>query len=290
MGVRLLLSRLASTHTRGAAARGLAVLCGIGFLGTVVVLAAQGRLDRWFFALLAWALFGYAPLRIVLEAAGTVAPALRRRLAVEADADGARVHSGAGVELRVDGVLERHVVMPRIATPLQREKARDGALAVLMAVRGTSDGLPAAVAATLGCVDRWVREIGPWAQREAGQNIQARWREVRALAAMAGMTRVLVEIGPGPLAPASDGGELHPPEGRSLPFREFLDGCLDYCDELALEVDVQPWTGAALGLTVSAARAAALRDAWRTYSETGSPARDARQAFVTLVLQPAETT
>jgi hypothetical protein len=274
MGVRLLLSRLASAQTRGAAARGLAVGCGIGFLGTLVVLAAQGRLERWFFALLAWALFGYAPLRILLEAAGTLAPALRRRLAVETEAD-ARPHSAAGVELTVDRVLEQQVIMPRIATPLQREKARDGALAVLLAVRGMSDGLPKAAAAALACVDRWVTEIGPWAQREAGQNIQARWREVRALAAMAAMARVLIELVPERVTPSHED-------------HEFLDACLDYCDELALEMDVQPWTGAALGLSISATRAAALRDAWRTYSETGAPALEARRAFIALVVQPAE--
>jgi hypothetical protein len=286
MGMRLFLSRLASAQTRGAAARGLAVVCGIGFLGTLVVLAAQGRLERWFFALLAWALFGYTPLRILLEAAGTLAPALRRRLAVEAEANGARAHSAAGVELNVDRVLEQQVVMPRIATPLQREKARDAALAILRALRGNSGGLPSAVAAALGCVDRWVTEIGPWAQREAGQNIQARWREVRALAAMAGMTRVLLELAPGPAGPARDGHDHSAPDPRSR--REFLDACLDYCDELALEIDVQPWTETALSLSISPVHAAALREAWRTYSDTGPPALEARRAFVNLVVQPRE--
>lgn len=258
----------------------------MGFLGTLVVLAVQDALERWFFALLVWALFAYAPLRIVLEAAGTLAPALRRRLAVEAQFDAARARSAAGVELSVDRLLEQEVIMPRIATPLQKEKARDGALAVLLALRGKSDRLPAAVAVVLGCLERWVAEIGPWAQREAGQNIQARWREVRALAAMAGMTRVLVELAPGRVAPAQEGHEQAGPDARSR--GEFLDACLDYCDELALEVDVPPWTGGALDLAISPARAAALRNAWRTYSETGAPAMEARRAFVNLVLEPPE--
>jgi hypothetical protein len=144
-----------------------------------------------------------------------------------------------------------------------------------------------AASTTLACVDRWVTEIGPWTQREAGQNIQARWREVRALAALAGMTRILVELAPGRAAPASDGAETHAPDGRSR-SREFLDACLDYCDDLALEIDVQPWMDAGSGLSISPTRAAALRDAWRTYAETGAPALDARRAFVTLLLQPAD--
>ena len=279
MGVRLLISRLASAQTRASAARGLGVLCGLGFLITLVVLAARGGLERWFFALLVWALFVYAPLRIMLEAAGTLAPTLRRRLAAEAAGDARRFASPAGTELAVDRLLEQKVVMPRIATPVQREKARDGAIAVRRALRARAGGVPAAIDVALGCLDRWVADIGPWAQREAGQNIQLRWREVRALAAMAAMTKVLLAADE--TAKGTSGGP-HDRAGGGL--ARFLDACLDYCDDLALEVDVPVWEEPALDLRISPTLAQGVRDAWKVFAETGAPALEARKAFIDLLL------
>jgi len=270
MSVRLFISRLASAQTRASAARGLALLCGLGFLLTVVGIASRDALDRWFFVLLVWALFVYAPLRIALEAAGTLAPALRRRLAADAAGDARRLTTHEGAALAVDHLLEREVVMPRIATPVQREKARDGAVAVLLAVRTSEAGLPAAAAgAALSCLDRWVADIGLWAQHEAGQNIQLRWHEVRALAALAAMTKVLLAVN----ATSPGGGQA-----------EFLDACLDYCDDLALDVEVRPWDGPALDLRVNAAHAGALREAWKTFADTGAPALEARKGFTDLLL------
>jgi hypothetical protein len=280
MGVRLLISRRASAQTRGAAARGLLTLCGLGFFITIIMLSTRGALERWFFVLLVWALLVYVPLRIALEAAGTLAPALRRRLAAEAARGAGRFSTAADTELTVDRLLEREVVMPRIATPPQREKARDGAVAVLLALRGKADGLPPIVDTTLGCVDRWVRDVGPWAQREAGQNIQIRWREVRALAAMAAMTRILVAVN------GASGEDRRGSAGEMRGRSEFLDACLDYCDDLALEVDVRLWDEPLLPLRIDVEYAVAMRDAWRTYTETGAPALESRKAFLDLLLQP----
>jgi hypothetical protein len=278
MGVRLLISRLASGPTRASAARTLALLCGLGFLLTVVILAAGGTLERWFFALLVWALFVYAPLRIILEAAGTLAPRVRRRLAAEAAENPGRFGPPVAAELTVDHLLDRDVVMPRITTPAQREKARDGAVAVLRAARTAGGGLPAAMGATLGCLDRWVTEIGPWAQREAGQNIQVRWREVRALAAMAAMAKVL-------LAAGDTGTRTAGPAGHSREaLSEFLDSCLDYSDDLALDVEVRPWEEPSLGLGITPAQAADIREAWKAYVDTGPPALETRTAFITRLL------
>src|SRR5207247_10016078 len=51
--LRRLLSTLGDTETRRRAARSLAVLCGIGYALTIVVMAGTGLgLRRWFFALL----------------------------------------------------------------------------------------------------------------------------------------------------------------------------------------------------------------------------------------------
>ncbi|HXF81853.1 MAG TPA: hypothetical protein VNN19_03775, partial [bacterium] len=132
MGVRLLLSRLASAPTRDAAARALAGLCALGAALTILVLGATGRGRMpWLFVLLAWALFVYIPLRILLETAQTFAPALRRRLSADARRRPTRYAARAAIELMVDRLFERAVVMPRIARPWEAAKARDGAAAVL---------------------------------------------------------------------------------------------------------------------------------------------------------------
>jgi len=69
----------------------------------------------------------------------------------------------------------------------------------------------------------------------------------------------------------------------------FLDACLDYCDDLALNVEVPSWEEPALNLRISPSQTEAVRDAWRTFAETGAPALDARKAFIDLLLRPPRT-
>jgi hypothetical protein len=64
----------------------------------------------------------------------------------------------------------------------------------------------------------------------------------------------------------------------------YLDACLDYCDMLALEVDVTPWIEPPLHLGIDPARGEQTRTAWRTFCDTTSPALEARRAFVESVL------
>lgn len=279
MDVRLLASRLASAETREAAARALALLSGAGALLTLLVLAASGRgIDAWLFVLLAWALFVYLPLRILIEAAQTFAPALRRRLGAEAVQDERGGAARPRVELAVDALFESEVVMPRIATPREAGKARDGAAAVLVRA-GTDDALLRRAAADcLGAVDRWVTSIGPWAARDAGQNIQARWGALRALAALAAMTKILI-------ASSRDAGA-----NANGPYPDparFLDACLDYCDDLSLQVDVTPWDIPPAERGLPEERAALLRDTWTAFARTGAPALEARAAFVEVLLSPS---
>jgi len=278
MNLRLSLSRLASAETRAAAARGLAVLCAIGFVLTMIVLVAAGeRADQWFFILLVWALFVYVPLRILLEAAQTFAPALRRRLVAQAATQTERYASSSGIELMVDGLFEREVVMPRITTPVQRAKAKDGAVAVLAKADAIDGGVRGAAGDCLASVEGWVAHLGSWAANE-GQNIQARWGEVRALAAMAAMTKVLIAAHEdrGGAAFGSGNGQVSDPA-------VFLDACLDYCDDLALEVDVTPWEERPLTPPLRPGRAEELRAAWKTFVDTGPPALEARETFVKLL-------
>lgn len=274
MGLRLILSRLASAQTRTVATRALAMLCVTGYVLTLLVLfATGGTLGQWFFVLLVWVLFVYAPLRILLEAAQTLAPALRRRLFGQAAGDPRRYASRSSVEVMVDGLFDRNVVMPRIAAPVQGIKAREGATAVLVRADQAGGGLRGAVADCLASLDRWVAEASARAS-EGRTNIQARWSEVRALAALAAMTRVLTAVD-------EDRSGLGERTAQSV---TFLDACLDYCDDLALEVDAPAWDASSLHLIISEARAAGIRNTWRAFCETPSPALEARGAFVDTLL------
>ena len=282
MGLRLLISRLASADTRRSAARALALLTAAGYLLSLIVLAAFGRaLDLWLLILLVWALVVYVPLRILLEAAQTFAPALRRRIGAEAHRGAPRRATRPEIELLVDTLLEREVVMPRIATPREAGKARDGASAVLVRAGADDGALRSAAGDCLAAVDRWVSALARWAERETGQNIQARWSEVRALVGLAAMTKVLIAAYEDRAAAFTQGnGPLSDPAG-------FLDACLDYCDDLALDREVRRWDEPALGLPLPEVRAEQIHAAWRTYTETGAPALEARTGFVDTLLSPS---
>lgn len=254
------------------------MVCAIGFLLTMIMLtAAGGRTDQWFFVLLVWALFVYVPLRILLEAAQTLAPSLRRRLVAQTASVPERYASRSGIELMVDGLFEREVVMPRITTPIQRAKAKDGAIAVLAKAEEARNGLGGAAGDCLASVEEWVTALGARAAAE-GQSIQARWGEVRALAALAAMTKVLI-------AAHEDrgGAPLGSGNGQMGDAASLLDACLDYCDDLALEADVVPWEERPVTSPLRLGRAQELRSAWTSFVETGAPALEARENFIKLL-------
>src|SRR5206468_3447828 len=218
--LRRLLSTLGDTETRRRAARSLAVLCGIGYALTIVVMAGTGL-----------------------------------------------------------GLLVRSVIMPRNATPVQQAKAREGAVAVLERVGGRSADIAAAALHGLAAVERWVTHLASWSQAAAAGNIQARWADVRALVGLAVATEVLIaayEDGTGNrFAP----GSLH--GGAAV---AYLETCLDFCDQLALDVDTVPWTEPGLRLDADPSLRDQTRAAWKAFSETPSPALAARKAFVDTLL------
>jgi hypothetical protein len=281
MNLRLALSRLESAETRAGLARTLALLCVLGYIFSLAVLFAAGiGLERWLFVLLVWALLVYLPLRILLEAFQTIAPAIRRTLINRAGSDPARYRSSGSIELIVDGLFKQDVLMPRIAKPQDAQKAREGSAAVLRAANqsGHAD-LERVSRQCLGTVEQWTTELSAWTQSEAQQNIQARWGAVRALASFAALTKIVL------LAAADRAGRpISLPDRAPSDPGEYLDTCLDYCDRLALEVDAAPWTEPRLGIQVSTDDAAAIRVAWTGYVQIPPPAIDARNNFVKTLL------
>lgn len=285
MSLRVILSKLASAEARHTAAHILAMVCAVGFLMTLVVMFATGMgLRRWFFALLAWTLFAYLPLRILLEAFQTIAPRMRRKLITQTAAQTDRYARRASVELIVDSLFEGKVVMPRITTPAQSAKTREGAVAILLHTGSGEDSqLREAATRCLATVERWVTNLASWSARNAPTNIQARWMDLRALAALAAMAKVLIA------AYDDRFGQPYIASGVDAQKAEdYLDACLDYCDQLALEVEVAPWGEASLPLMVEAAESDQIREAWKTFCATVSPALESRQAFVNALLIPLQ--
>src|SRR5207245_9238115 len=140
----------------------------------------------------------------------------------------------------VDGLRGRSVLMPRIATPVQQAKAREGAVAVLERAGGRTADIAAAAVHGLAAVERWVTHLASWSQAAAAGNIQARWADVRALVGLAVATEGLIaayEDGTGNrFAP----GSLHGGEAVA-----YLETCLDLCDQLewAVETVESMWPG-----------------------------------------------
>jgi hypothetical protein len=281
MTLRRLLSSLANAEVRRDAARTLAVLCAVGYVLTLVMMAASGAgLRRWFFALLVWGALIYAPLRILLEAVQSLAPAIRQRLIVQTAARGDRYTSRPAIELMVDGLFADGVVMPRIATPVQYAKAKAGVVAVLVAARqGDGTAVARAAQCCLATVEQWVTHLASWAAAHAPANIQARWSDTRALAGLAAVTTILIAA-----YEDRSGHQFAAGEVTGKAATAYLEACLDFCDEMALEVDAVPWTEPALHLGLDASLCEQTRAAWKTFSETPAPALDARTAFVNAVL------
>jgi hypothetical protein len=279
--LRHFLSTLTDPATRQAAARALVGFCITGYVVTLVGLTTSGAgLQRWFFALLVWGVLVYAPLRILLEALQTLAPAIRRHLIAQTAARDDRYNSRRAIELVVDGLFAEVVVMPRISTPAHHAKVKAGAVALLLRARGDGGaGIERAARRCLAAVERWVGQTASWSAAHAAENIQARWAAVRGLAALAAVTRVLVAAfedrsGHGFSASPLDGETAVP----------YLDACLDFCDQLALEVDVVPWTEPSLHLDVAPDFRDRMCEAWKAFTETPDPALTARSTFVDAVL------
>ncbi|OLD57646.1 MAG: hypothetical protein AUI83_05125 [Armatimonadetes bacterium 13_1_40CM_3_65_7] len=135
----------------------------------------------------------------------------------------------------------------------------------------------------LASVERWMTHLASWSAAQAAGNIQARWADVRALVGLAATTEVLIaayEDGAGSqLSTGSLGGSA---------ATAYLEACLDFCDQLALDADVVPWTEPGLRLNVDPSLRDQTRAAWKAFSETPSPALEARKAFVDTVLAGAD--
>lgn len=286
MSIRFWLSRLGEARHRRTAVRWLLILTLGGFGLTVLAQIASGRgTGGWFFALAVWLALIFIPLWLLTQVFQTLGPTLRHRLSAGLAGREDRYRHQSTVTLIVEDLLERQVVMPRIATPVATQKARDAAVALVVRANRQGDALKTLRSSLTRClvgVEAWARDVGGWAAAAAPENIQARWETVRALAALAALSKTLVAV-----YEDRAGRNLWPHlDGRSLHL--FLDNTLDFCDELALQVEIPSWEEPQLDLppdlAPDAATAAQIRQAWQHYADTPEPAPTALEAFLAVVL------
>ena len=283
MSYRLLFSQLADGAARSAVSRWLLAACSLGYVATVLLMAGLGHgVARAGFALVVWAVLVFIPLRIAVEASGPLAARQREFLAARAIADPARYERPTLLPFVVRDLFAHIVTMPRIATPVHGQKAREAATAILTRAAARPDAadlLRRVIRTALAAAATEAVQVSAAVTGVAADNIQARWNSARALSAMSALITVLAaayadRFGTPPTIP-----EL---EGRAL--REFLDAAMDYCDEAALRVDALPWTEPALATPVAARTVDEVRAAWLLFLNAGTPAPRALDAFLTTVL------
>ncbi len=290
MSVRFWLSRLGEERARRAATRWILLASLAGFAITLLLFIATGRgTGQWFFLLVVWIGLVFLPLWLLTQAFQSLGPALRRGLTGAATARADRYRGPSTVTLVVEHLFDRHVLMPRIATPELAVKAREAAAVIVMRTgRGAATSVGAPLTSCLAEVNAWTRSLSRWAATDAGEHIQARWAEVRALAALAALTKTLLAVsedqrlspggvlqGTNPIPGVEGAGVVH----------TFLDAVLDHCDRLALEVEAPPWVDPFSGLFEALPRPGdSLRGLWQRYIETPPPAPSALEAFVQATL------
>lgn len=287
MGLKVLFSRLADPASRRSAERWLLAFTALGFIVTLLGLARGGAIgNRWFFAAVVWVAFLYIPLRILLEVAGTWGRDLRRSLTAEIVTRADRYGSPAAVELVVDYLFGRDVVMPHIAQPMHTAKVKEAAAGVLTRATRRGDTPPvveAAAITSLAVVARWVERLAMESAVAQGgtEPIQTQWAGVRAAATLAALTTVLLaayqDMTDRPLVLAGVSPE---------DMRRFLDDCLDFCDQMALNLEGPRWQETAFlaAPTLEETAAAEIMEAWRAYCSTPPPAPTALRRFLDTVV------
>jgi hypothetical protein len=250
MTLRYALSRLERADARRAFGRTWLWVC---LAGAAVTLAADGGRDL-FLVLVAWIVCVFAPVRIAVETLQTIGPrwksSLQRRLLERPN----RYTSPEDITLMVEWFVAQDVQVPRLAPRDLAPKVITAASGVCGAtLRGGAPGLLHAAVRCASLLDRWVGTIAageqlppvpasagavaangaaPAALWEAGASIQDQWGTLRALAGLAALAKVLVDIYEDSTGLALDGGAA---------IRTEADAAMDYVDQIGLRLDGPPW-------------------------------------------------
>jgi len=294
MTLRYALSRLERADARRAFGRAWLWVC---LAGAAVTLAADGGRD-FFLVLVAWLVCAFAPVRIAVETLQTIGPRWKRSLQQRLLERRDRYASPEDVTLMVEWFVARDVQASRLAPRDLAPKVITAASRICgVAQRGGAPGLLHAAARCASLLDRWVGTIAagerlvavpasagagggvasngaaPAALWDAGASIQDQWGTLRALAGLAALTKVLVDV-------YEDSAGL-PFEGGAA-IRSEADAAMDYVDQIGLRLEGPPWEDvpgvpqAPLPLET----AARLAETWLVFFEGPLPAPRRLAAFV----------
>lgn len=269
-GMTAFLHRLSTPEGRRRGNRALLGVCAAGFVLSDVLLGW----DRWFFLLMLWTGAVYVPLRLALEWLGAAGRTQRR-------------HYRAGLPDRItpanlpvaaQAIYDREVLMPRIVTPPFVEKVHEAVVGIAArSLPQDPEGIRRAAVRFAAVADGWMAELAAVRPDDPdAQNIQARWRDIRLLASLMAVTRVLAVLyeetsrqpfyGPGLTA-----GEL----------RAFCDEAMEFLDRAALQPEMPAWRGTLLGLWTPEVQP--LRERWEAFCEVRGPAPRRLEAILEAV-------
>lgn len=256
---------------RQTAARWLVV---VATAGIVASLLAFGR-ERLFIVAVIWIGLLYLPARLALEALASGPARERLRETVAGSPD--RYRSHASVALVVEHIYARQIVMPRIVGRRIDEKVQRPAVAVVMwggrdRARAVRDTAVRAVAAA------------EWGAGRLGgtleQPIQERWQRIRAVAGICALGGVLVSV-----YEDLSGEPFAVGTTTATDVRGFVDACLDFCDQVGLDLPGPAWEPLALVPALADGVADALLSTYSTYVETKEPAPTPLRAFLDALSQ-----
>ena len=296
MTLRYALSRLERPDARRAFGRTWLWIC---LAGAAVTLAADGGRD-FFLVLVAWIVCVFAPVRIAVETLQTIGPrwktSLRQRLLARPD----RYTSAEDITLMVEWFVARDVRAPRLAPRDLAPKVITAASRLCgVARRGGPAGLLHAATRCAALLDRWVGAIAagehlppsagsagvhapaangaaPAELWESGASIQDQWGTLHAVAGLAALTRVLIDVYEDSTGLTLEGGAA---------IRSEADAAMDYVDQIGLRLDGPVWEDvpgvprAALPLEI----ASRLAEAWHVFFAGPLPAPRRLAAFVDAV-------
>ena len=296
MTLRYALSRLERPDARRAFGRTWLWIC---LAGAAVTLIADGGRDV-FLVLVAWLVCVFAPVRIAVEVLQTAGPrwrtSLQRRLLGHPD----RYTSPENVTLMIEWFLAQDVRAPRLASRDLAPKV--AAAASRLCGAALHEGPPSLHRAAIRCaslLDRWLGMIaagerlpplpaaagtGPAPSDGAASgalwnpsaSVQDQWGTLRAIAGLAALTRVLVDVYEDNTGLAMEGAAA---------IRTEADAAMDYVDQVGLRLEGPPWEDVAgiPSASLPIETASRVAEAWTEFFAHPLPAPRRLAAFVEAV-------
>ncbi len=300
MTLRYTLSQLSRPEARRAVGRTWLGICVAGALGSLLVFGGRHA----FFIATIWLLCLFAPGRIAVEMLHTVGSRIRKQMHLDLERRADRYTTREQTTLRVEALFGRDVQLPRIAPPDLRAKIMEAAARLTDRAFRRGEGPLGVLRATTTCgslLVRWVETIargdggtvpvspgplapavqvgngaGPPALWDPEASIQDQWVTLRAVAALAALTKTLAAVYEDSAGQVLDGGAA---------LRAAADAAMDYADQIGLRLDGPAWEEMA-GIprtTLPPDLVARLAETWTAFCTAPPPAPRRLLAFLETV-------